>query len=332
MDESTEAAVQSPRALPGSTAERETPEAPVEGSASGVRLASPPVAGTPQPQGGSPGGCAGCGCAAAAAGGVDRAPESYPPFVYAVGQLEPRMPSLGIEKEFAQATGRAETANLTDRQALHAVLSDPRSRYLAKHLCYVLVIQGIDTYVLRPREQADYDLLVDAVGASPRADDRHVLIGLRGPVAPPELCNGLMLPLVPFDQVYAFDTDSLVARLPKPDDIDEESFRSASRELFDRVIQIVDNAGSSDEHRAVNYCAVRYAQIYAHTARAFAAGLSLTSIETRPSRLGGSRKIEDVIFSFTDRTTDVSEKYFVRIDVTEVFPFLVTKLSPYYDR
>jgi len=32
------------------------------------------------------------------------------------------------------------------------------------------------------------------------------------------------------------------------------------------------------------------------------------------------------------RTTDVTEKYFVRVDVTEVFPFLVTRMSPYFDR
>jgi hypothetical protein len=30
--------------------------------------------------------------------------------------------------------------------------------------------------------------------------------------------------------------------------------------------------------------------------------------------------------------TDVTEKFFVRVDVTEEFPFLVTKMSPYYDR
>jgi len=29
---------------------------------------------------------------------------------------------------------------------------------------------------------------------------------------------------------------------------------------------------------------------------------------------------------------DVTEKYFVRVDVTEEFPFLVTRMSPYYDR
>jgi hypothetical protein len=141
-----------------------------------------------------------------------------------------------------------------------------------------------------------------------------------------------MLPLVAFDHMYAFDTDSLIAGLPKPDDIDEEPFRSAARELFERMMQITDNAGSSDEHRALNYCAVRYAQIYANTAHAFASGRALTAIETRPSRLSGSRSIQDVVFSYTNRTTDVTEKYFVRVDVTEAFPFLVTKLSPYYDR
>jgi PatG C-terminal len=47
--------------------------------------------------------------------------------------------------------------------------------------------------------------------------------------------------------------------------------------------------------------------------------------------LSGARRIVEVIFSYTHRQTDVTEKYFVRVDVTEEFPFLVTKLSPYYE-
>jgi hypothetical protein len=50
------------------------------------------------------------------------------------------------------------------------------------------------------------------------------------------------------------------------------------------------------------------------------------------SPLSGTRRIVDVIFSYTNRNTDFTEKFFVRVDVTEEFPFLVTKLSPYYDR
>jgi hypothetical protein len=42
--------------------------------------------------------------------------------------------------------------------------------------------------------------------------------------------------------------------------------------------------------------------------------------------------VVDVIFAYTNRNTDVVEKFFTRVDVTEEFPFLVTKLSPYYDR
>jgi hypothetical protein len=58
----------------------------------------------------------------------------------------------------------------------------------------------------------------------------------------------------------------------------------------------------------------------------------LSAVEVRPSPLSGTRNIVDVIFSYTNRNTDVTEKFFVRVDVTEEFPFLVTKMSPYYDR
>ena len=37
---------------------------------------------------------------------------TMPAYVYAIGRIEPRFPTLSAEKEFAQATGRAETAGL----------------------------------------------------------------------------------------------------------------------------------------------------------------------------------------------------------------------------
>ena len=40
----------------------------------------------------------------------------------------------------------------------------------------------------------------------------------------------------------------------------------------------------------------------------------------------------DVIFVYINRNTNVADIYFTRVDITEEFPFLVTKLSPYYDR
>ena len=48
--------------------------------------------------------------------------------------------------------------------------------------------------------------------------------------------------------------------------------------------------------------------------------------------LSGAHRIPDVIFEYTGRSTDVVEKFRVRVNVTGEFPFLESKLSPYYDR
>jgi hypothetical protein len=173
---------------------------------------------------------------------------------------------------------------------------------------------------------------VGALRSSPGPADLDVVVGVRGPVAGPDACNGLIVPVVAFDQIYSFDRDSLLRAIPKPPDVNEEKFMAAAGDVFDRIHLQTDNAGATDADRALNYLAVRYPAIYAAAASAFAANSSLTSVDVRPSRLSGVRNIVDVIFSFTHRNTDVTEKQFVRIDVTEEFPFLVTKLSPYYDR
>lgn len=280
-------------------------------------------------------GANGCGCGGAvpAQGNAGTAASREPPrYVYAIGEIDVRTASLGVEKELVQATGRAETANLTDRQALHEVLSARENRYLARQMCYVLTIRGIDVYLVRPRVSTDLDLLLEAAGQPSRPTRFHVVIGTLGPVAPPEYCNGMMLPIATFDQLYSFDADELIQALPRPDNLSEDRFDEAAHELFERIMQITDNAGASDEHRALNYVAVRYAGIYTKTAEAHAAGSSLTAIETRMSRLSINRKIVDVVFSYTNRTSLVSEKFFLRVDVTDENPFPHTRLAPYYDR
>lgn len=253
-------------------------------------------------------------------------------YVYAIGRVECRFPKPSVEKEFAQATGREETAGQTDREAFHNILSQRQNRYLVRQLCWVLTVEGIETYILQPRDPADFELLVEAVRPAPSPLDLDIVIGMRGSIAPPEMCNGLMIPIVVFDQIYSFDMNALIEGIPRPETIAAERFRPAAEELFMRIMQLADNAGATDEHRALNYLTVRYPAIYAKAAEAFGQDCSLTGVEVRPSLLSGTHKIVEVIFSYTNRNTDVTEKYFVRVDVTDEFPFLVTKLSPYYDR
>ncbi|HVV12447.1 hypothetical protein [Amycolatopsis sp.] len=258
-----------------------------------------------------------------------------PPFVYALGKVEPRFPSLAVEKEFAQASGRYSTSGLTDRQVLRTLITDRQNRYLARLLCWVFSVEGVECYIVRPRDPSDFELLADAVRDEPRRDDLDVVIGTLGPIAPPEVCNGLALPTLVFDQIYSFDRDSLVDAIPRPDSVPEDradGFRRAAGELFDRIMQMADNAGATDEHRALNYLAVRYPAIYSAAAEANERNVSLTGVQVLPSRLSGARKIVEVVFTYTHRQTDVTEKRFVRVDVTEEFMFLAGKLSDYFDR
>jgi hypothetical protein len=198
--------------------------------------------------------------------------------------------------------------------------------------CWVMTIEGLETYILMPRDPADFDLLIEAMRPAPSPMDLDCVIGVRGPIAPPDACNGLMVPIVAFDQIYSFDRDALIKSIPKPEKTSAKDFAPVAEEVFDRIMQMADNAGATDEHRALNYLAVRYQAIYANAADAFGRNASLTSVDVVSSPLSGTRNVVDVIFSYTNRNTDVAEKFSVRVDVTEEFPFLVTKLSPYYGR
>ncbi len=300
-------------ATPATGSETQVPAAP----------AAKPMAQTVAPQA-----CPNCGTAPAANAGT----ATPPAWVYAIGRIEPRFPKISVEKEFAQALGRDKTSGLTDRQALHAALSKPENRYLVRQLCWVMTIEGLETYILVPRDPADTSLLVEALRPTPQPWDLDCVIGIRGPIAPPEMCNGLTVPIVVFDHTYSFDRDSLIKAIPKPEKTTAKEFGPAAEELFDRIMQMADNAGATDDNRALNYLAVRYPRIYDAVAEAFARNESLSAVDVHPSALSGTRKVVDVIFAFTNRNTDVVSKQAVRVDVTDEFPFLVTKLSPYYDR
>lgn len=276
----------------------------------------------------APQGCGG-GCGAGESAGFEPVAPSY---IYAVGCVEARFPNLAAEKEFAQVAGREETSGKTDQETFYTVLSKRENRYLLRQLCWVFTIQGMETYLLVPRDPADIDLLVEAIRPIPGPGDIDVVIGIRGPIAPPEMCNGLMVPIVAFDQIYSFDRSALMEAVPKPKKADTARYGAAAEDVYDRVMQVADNAGATDEHRALNYLVMRYPGIYERAAEGFAHDFSLSGVEVLPSPISGTRNMVDTVFSYTNRKTDFTEKFFVRVDVTEEFPFLVTKMAPYFDR
>jgi len=252
------------------------------------------------------------------------------PFVYVLGQIEARFPNRSIEKEYVQIIERSKSANLDHQQAFHSVLSQPENRYLARKLSWILTKEGVPIYILLPTGPEDLVVLLEAIRPPACPLDRQVVVGRKGPVAPPEMC-GQEVPMVLVDHLYSLEYNNFMKSI-HPELVADEKFKAAALELFRRMMQIADNTGSTEKHRALNYLAVRYLAIYSTAAEKLENSFSLTSAEAIPSRLSDSRKIISVVFSFTNRETGIMEKYFVRVDVTEEFPFIVTKMAPYYDR
>ena len=254
-------------------------------------------------------------------------------YVYALGKIKIRFPDPSIENEYKQIISQHDTANKTENDILYEILKE--NYYLAREICWVLTIEEIDTYFLVPRSAYDLEQLIEGIKPSKERDlriDTNVIIGEVGPLASPVFCNGIILPLVTFDKIYSFSATELIKALTKPKHTDKTSFLESSEELFTRIQQMADNIGASNEHRALNYLAVRYDRIYHLLSDMYAQDYSLEEINVLPSRLIGTRKILDPVFIYVNRKTDVKEKYFVRVDVTGKYPFIHTKLSRYFDR
>ena len=252
------------------------------------------------------------------------------PYVYVLGQIEARFPNRSIEKGYVQILERSKSANFEHQQAFYSVLSQPENRYLARKLSWILTKEGVPIYILLPTGPEDLDILLEAIRPSACPLDRQVVVGRKGPVAPPEMC-GLEVPMVLVDHLYSLEYNDFIKSI-RSESVTDEKFKAIARETFLRMMQLADNIGSTDKHRALNYLSVRYPAIYVKAAEELERNFLLTSVNAIFSRLSDNRKIVSVIQSFTNKETGAVEKYFVRVDLTEEFPFIVTKMAPYYDR
>src|SRR4051812_3481088 len=97
----------------------------------------------------SPQACASC---QASGDGNPDDQNTAPAYVYALGRVEARFPRVSVEKEFAQVAGRADYKGNTEREMLQTVLAQRENRYLVRQLCWVMTIQGMDAYLLHPRD------------------------------------------------------------------------------------------------------------------------------------------------------------------------------------
>jgi hypothetical protein len=263
-------------------------------------------------------------------------PDAAQSYVYAIGSLRAEFPSESLRKEFQQAAANLDTA-VPDQDLVYTVLSQGQYLYIAREICWVLRIDGdVDSYICRPRTYVELDAFVQSIKPPFTAGERSytVVIGPRGPLAGPEACNGQPLPIVVCNEIYYFTTLAFVEAIAKATKVDPALVRST----FEELLSLTDNAGNTDEDRALNYVLLRYPGVYTLATTMLDPGLpplgasSLRGVTARLARVQGTRRIVDVIFQYEQRETGELTDWFTRVDVTGQFPFLVSKLSRYYPR
>jgi hypothetical protein len=261
--------------------------------------------------------------------------------VYAVGQLTPQFPSIGVEKEFAQLTSGSHQGAQVEIGLLKETLNNPENRYLGRHLSWIFTTQHIETFAVLPRDDADMVRLAEVISPA-ESQVMHVVVG-RSPRTTTDAPGApLGLPLVVADQVLAFTLAEFAEAIPDAEESQDqesastdtgdsrEQFNTIVHDLFLRLTRRTGNHGIAEEHRALNYIAVRYPPVYHAVMQAHSEGKILSAVDTGHSH-SGNRRVASVRLTFRHRRTEITERYQCLVDVTEVFPFLVTTLHPTYD-
>jgi hypothetical protein len=260
---------------------------------------------------------------------------AYGGFVYVVGRLYARFPSLGAEKEYAQLTGGDPDA-LVRTAALKDALSRGENRYLARQMCWVISGPSSDACLLVPRDGSDLAELIETL----TDDDNTVQVLVGSPALGPAMASPCLvggLPAVWPDQLLSFRRDELLEALAEASDWEmrggsqPEMWRRIAGGLFDHLTQRTENRGISPVHRAMNFIALRYTPIYHLAFDAQREENALIGIDALVGGAGSERTTVDVRFAFRNIRTHVVERYVCRVDVTDLFPFLTGPLTRTHD-
>jgi hypothetical protein len=293
---------------------------------------------------------AGGACACGAPGGVCTCADGEVPwrFIYALGTVDIRFPDQSISEELQRVARALEESgaevkirpNEPLRTWYGRVLRHREARYVARLVCWVLTIEGHPAYYLALRDWHDLAALVQSLGHPASEDesqfddedfepaeheDLDLFVGT-STLIPVTSAPGLSIPVLMVDHLHSYKETALTASmktLPKGKN---------PRDLYKSLVQSADNLGDTDEWRALNFIAVNYAPLYEKYAELTTAGYYLDSVKVRASRLARERRIFDPVFSFLEPRSGAAKKFFVRVDVSHLFPMLVGQLSDYFDR
>lgn len=330
---------------------------PVEGKAPAVDPGSiapaviSPVAGQQMVSAAGPAPCVGCGQPMPGQVILPGVTRVVGP-VLAVGRVRASFPSLGLQREYAEAAEADPDAPVASSD-LKDVISRDEHRYLARQVCWMFTVQSLDVCVVVPRSDADLDELVESLAIDDESTVQ-VLVGEPASRLAAPGCWDADLPMVSPVQLLSFTIDEFAGALAQRYDADRAAggavdgsegngggegaggtgddprWRTMVRDVFYRLTRRADTTGFSDEDRARNYLALKDPAGYALIWNALSNGQNLIGISTRQFVRGGRRMVA-VRFTFRHRQTQVIDRYETLVDTNDLFCFKAAPLAPTYD-
>jgi hypothetical protein len=259
--------------------------------------------------------------------------EASGPFsnIYAIGRIRHYFPSKDVEKQYQQLLPSPFPSNLTteDQRIQYVLQQNP---FLAREMGWAFAVEDVHIYSLIAASTIELNAFIASiVPSTPGTAPFDVIVGMQEP----NLSGGL--PGVTVNWTFQFTVPELAQTVnAKLTSQKVHSLPSLSQitEIFDNLLQLANNTGDADEHRALNYVSVNYPDVYVpqSTGMSNPSSSYFLGVDTRHSALGGDRAIIDVILNYRDSANGLTSSYFTSVDVTGQFPFLVTRLQPYFER
>jgi hypothetical protein len=248
--------------------------------------------------------------------------------------------------------GGDDPMDLANLARLRTMLTKPENRYLVRELCWILAVDGVDSYVLTPSDPTDILLLVEALRPNSGGDSIDSVIGsIADPPPGTTPFSQIPLPLLIFDQLHSFDIMSFAKGLSgagaregegadaaeaKGADAAEAKGAGARKvdvavavDLLQRLTSVGGSIGMAPEHRALNYISLRYPGVYILASKKAAEGFSLQAVRFLRAPVVGERVLIDVLLTFISNADSRAERWSVKVDVTDKYPFLRGALSPH---
>ena len=261
--------------------------------------------------------------------GIEQGNDPLRTWIYRVLTAEPTEPNPEEPEPRKRGAKKPEARNPEPKKS--------RPRYIARQLCWELTVEAQLAYHLALDDWQDLDDLIECLRELPDVD--LVQIAGSSSMIPVEACQGEVAPVLKVAQISAYDPKEFVEwvgnALQTPGGAPPAARNAADLvlSLLSRLVQAADNFGDEDQWRALNFLAVRYEPLYElYAEKVGRDDYILDSIRVLPSRMSRQRPLDrqivDVVFSYVNtKGACAVEKYFTRVDVTCMFPFIITTLQ-----